>query len=379
MHVTLHLTTGCSMRCSYCYSPPHPGPAMTAETARQALQLGSADGKGCGVVFFGGEPLLCLDLISETIAQAHRLEASGAAPFHFKLTTNGLALDDATLDFCVRNGIHLGFSCDGVAAAHDRHRRLPDGGPTWHLIEPRLRALLAEAPYASVMTTVSPDTAGLLAESTAWLVEDVGARYLIVSLDHSAAWTEADFEALERSYERIARLYVRWTTAERKFYFSPFEIKLSSHINRHCDRKERCEMAERQLSVAPDGSLYPCVQFAGAGDEWHIGHVATGIDEASRVRIRDLSSAKKPQCEGCALEPRCHNTCGCLNHQTTGSLQSVSPVLCRHERMLFPIADRLGAELYRKRRPSFLHKHYNSAYPILSVLEDQADESGSEP
>lgn len=374
MHVTLHLTTGCSMRCSYCYAPPHPGPRMTAEIARQAMELGNVPGEGCGVIFFGGEPLLCLDLIRQVIDEAHRLQDRGLGPFHFKLTTNGLALDDAALELCQRERIHVGFSCDGVAEAHDRHRRLPDGSPTWHLIEPRLRALLATNPYATVMTTVSPDTAALLPESTQWLVEEIGARYLVVSLDHAADWQEKDLRTLERSCERIARLYVRWTIEERKFYFSPFEIKLASHINRHCDRKDRCELAERQLSVAPDGGIYPCVQFVNAGEQWRIGHVATGMDEQQRQRVRALSSANKPQCAGCALEPRCHNTCGCLNHQTTGSLQEVSPVLCRHERMLFPIVDRLGAELYRMRRPAFLHKHYNAAYPILSVLEDHAEQ-----
>ena len=38
--------------------------------------------------------------------------------------------------------------------------------------------------------------------------------------------------------------------------------------------------------------------------------------------------------------------------------------------MLIPIADRVGATLYRERNPHFLHKHYNAAYPVLSLMED---------
>jgi hypothetical protein len=38
--------------------------------------------------------------------------------------------------------------------------------------------------------------------------------------------------------------------------------------------------------------------------------------------------------------------------------------------MLMPVADRLGRELYRQRNPHFLHKHYNAAYPVLSMIED---------
>ena len=67
---------------------------------------------------------------------------------------------------------------------------------------------------------------------------------------------------------------------------------------------------------------------------------------------------------------RCNNTCGCLNWQATGTINQVSPVLCRYEQMMMPIADRVAERLYRKRDPIFLHKHYNAAYPILSLLED---------
>ena len=42
----------------------------------------------------------------------------------------------------------------------------------------------------------------------------------------------------------------------------------------------------------------------------------------------------------------------------------------RHEQLLMPIADRVGRQLYRERNPLFLHKHYNAAYPVLSLLED---------
>ena len=59
MHLTLHLTTACNMRCSYCYAPPHDGAPMSEEIGRKAMQLASrlSSGASCGIVFFGGEPL----------------------------------------------------------------------------------------------------------------------------------------------------------------------------------------------------------------------------------------------------------------------------------------------------------------------------------
>jgi hypothetical protein len=38
--------------------------------------------------------------------------------------------------------------------------------------------------------------------------------------------------------------------------------------------------------------------------------------------------------------------------------------------MLIPIADCVGATLFKARRPHFLHKHYTAAYLVLSLLDD---------
>jgi uncharacterized protein len=372
MHFTLHLTAACNMHCSYCYSPPRPGAGMSEETGRKALRLGSRlSGESCGIVFFGGEPLLHQDLIRNLVAYGRELEREQAGRFHFKLTTNGLLLDEEFLEFSLREDVLIAMSFDGIRAAHDRHRRLPDGEPTFDQLYPRLKMLLSARPYSSVLMVVNPDTAQYLSESVSFLLGQ-GCRYVLVSLNYAAAWEEAEFRILSKQCEKLAGLYVKWIQEGRKFYLSPFEVKLSSHINQHCFHKERCELAQRQISVDPQGYLYPCVQFtkAGPGSEWCIGDVDAGIDEAARQRIYQRSSQEKAFCRDCAIRERCNNTCGCLNWQTTGTLDQVSPVLCRYEQMLVPLADEIGRTLYKKRDPLFLHKHYNAAYLVLSVLED---------
>ena len=372
MHLTLHLTRACNLRCAYCYSPPRPGPAMTLQTGRRALELGARLNQGsCGIVFFGGEPLLCKDLIRALVAEARAMEARGEGRFHFKLTTNGLLLDDAFLQFALEQDIVIAMSLDGVREAHDRYRRLPDGSPSFDRLLPKVRMLLSVRPYASVLMVVNPDTAPMLTDSVCFLL-DQGCRYLIVSLNYAGPWTEADLDQLQRQYERLGDLYVEWTREGRKFYLSPFEVKLSSHIQGEEVCKEHCELGIRQISVDPQGYLFPCVQFTAAGPQsrWCIGDVVSGIDESKRARLRGESQREKEPCARCAIRRRCNNTCGCLNWQTTGTVAQVSPVLCGHERMLTPIADRVGETLYGERNPLFLNKHYNPAYPVLSFLED---------
>ena len=89
-------------------------------------------------------------------------ERQGEGRFHFKLTTNGLLLDEAFLHFALEEDILIAMSLDGVREAHDRHRRLPDGSPSFDRLLPKLRMLLAARPYASVLMVVNPDTVTLL-------------------------------------------------------------------------------------------------------------------------------------------------------------------------------------------------------------------------
>ena len=55
MHLTLHLTRACNLRCDYCYAPPQDGSPMSFAAGRQALELGSRPNSGsCGIIVFGG-------------------------------------------------------------------------------------------------------------------------------------------------------------------------------------------------------------------------------------------------------------------------------------------------------------------------------------
>jgi len=373
VHLTLHLTTACNMRCGYCYAPPRAGPVMSAETGRAVLAFGAVmnPGRSCGIIFFGGEPLLCRPLIEDLVGDARKREAEGQGRFHFKITTNGLLLDEAFLEFAVREDLLVGMSMDGIAAAHDCHRRDPGGAPTFERLLPNLRLLLAARPYSSVLTVISPETVAHVAESVQFLVE-LGVRYLVISLNYAGPWTEETLEELRCQLERLGELYLTWTREGRKFYLSPFEMKLASHVKGADARCLQCELGMRQLSVDPDGYLYPCVQFTRTGPEgpWCLGHVKTGVDEKRRTRLRDASQREKKPCAQCAIRTRCNHTCGCLNWQTTGDVARVSPVLCRFEQMLLPIADRVGETLYAERNPHFIQKHYNPAYPVLSLMED---------
>lgn len=375
MHVTIHLTTGCNMRCDYCYSPPVHRSDMSEEVVLRAVDYAaSLSPSNTGIIFFGGEPLLRKDLIRAAIARAQELDQEYGFKFHYKVTTNGLLLDASFLEYASKVGLLLALSVDGVRKAHDRHRRTLSGEGTFDRLEPKVDLLLKYQPYASALMLVSPETVACYAESVAYLYHR-GFRYLIASLNYAGAWTNEAIEELKHQYQFLSRWYERLTLDQEKVYFSPFEVKLATHIQGEDALCQRCHLGMRQVSVAPDGTIYPCVQFVKDGESnkgFGIGDVWQGIDESKRGRLFQLSQKRDEACRSCALLSRCNCHCSCLNWQTTGEVNGVSPFLCEHERMLVPLVDRLGERLFRKRAPMFIQKHYNAVYPILSLLEDTA-------
>ncbi|MBQ8640710.1 MAG: radical SAM protein [Clostridia bacterium] len=364
MHYTLHLTDRCNLACRYCYVKKG-STDMTAAVARRVVDLAS-DGEHHGIVFFGGEPLLCRDVIYETVAYGEEKQKHGEGFFHYKITTNGMLLDEAFLEYACEHDIFIALSHDGLA--QDVCRVDSDGHGTAETLEKTVRMLLERKPYAPVMMTVTPRTLPMYADSVKYLY-DLGFRYLICSMDYSADWQDSHLPMLKRQYRSLASFYREKSRKEEKFYLSPFETKMASHIRQHDLRAERCELGKKQLSIAPDGRIYPCVQLIE--EAYCIGDVEKGIDEAKRRQLYLMNEREKEECTDCAIRDRCSHHCACVNKCATGSITSLSPFQCAHERILLPIADSLAERLWQEKNALFLQKQYNDMFPLLSLTEDR--------
>ncbi len=369
MHYTLHLTNACNMACKYCYVNGENKCTMSIETTKKVVDMATESNKSSiGIIFFGGEPLLHKDLIYETVEYCKWKEKSCNSLFHYKITTNGLLLDKAFMDFSTKVNLFIAMSHDGIKEAHDKNRVDKNKNGTFSWLSDKIDLLLSNRPYAPVMMVVNSDTVQYYLESVKYLYNR-GFKYLICSLNYAGDWDDSSMKILEDQYKKLADFYYERTLAEDKFYLSPFEVKISSHINKDTYCNERCELGKKQLSVGPDGLFYPCVQFVG-DKHYSIGNVNTGIDETRRQELYNVNEEEKDSCRECAIRTRCNHYCGCLNKQTTGRIDQVSPVLCAHERILIPIADKLANKLFKKRNGMFIQKHYNDMFPLISLVED---------
>ena len=376
MKAILHLSSACNLRCRYCYAAKHEhGTTMTLETALAAVDLVSREGRGSFCVsFFGGEPLLHFPLIREVVNAAERLGAERAQQVAFRMSTNGLLFTPEILRFCGEHQIYFAVSCDGDRTAHDAQRVYPDGRGSFDALAALLPGILSLCPHTVFTSVVTPASVTALASSMDWMW-DQGIRFVAHQLDFAdPAWDLESFGTLGAQYRLLADWYLRHTREGEYFYLNLLDDKIKTRVKADFNAAPPCDFGISKVSVAPDGTLYPCVRFVSDDPrtrDYVIGHVSTGFNGA-RQELSRKNLAPKPACATCAYVGRCIHYCGCNNFTSTGEIDQVHPLVCEHERLLIPLADTLGETLWRERDSAFLAKHYQidlRRFPLLGEYD----------
>ena len=112
--VVLNLTTDCNMRCEYCYASAGDYQSyMTYDTALKTIEeLRRINNyETVKVLFHGGEPLLCYDVIEKIINyyKDHGL----ADKLDYYIQTNCVLLTEDKIKFFKENDVKISISVDG--------------------------------------------------------------------------------------------------------------------------------------------------------------------------------------------------------------------------------------------------------------------------
>jgi uncharacterized protein len=375
----LNLTHNCNLRCRYCYSGDKIKSSMTLPTATRAIDfLADQTDQTCVVTFFGGEPLTEYRLLKEIVLYS---EKQYGRCIQFRMSTNGTLLKQERLDFFKDHGVYFVLSLDGNKAQHDTCRCFADNRGSYDKIIRNLDAVFTFNPYPIAVSVIVPDTVRYVADGVRDLY-DRGFRYVLQTLDYSAPWHPKHLSELEKQYKALARYYYDCLSTDKKIFYSPFDERIKTHAQKPYTNGDLCDLANTQIAIAPSGKIYPCVQFIGTDDDicrkHIIGDVETGFDNDRRLYFIEENYRDKDSCEGCALAGRCATYCGCVNWRATGSLNTIPPIICEHERMLMPITDRLANRLWKNDITLFKRKFYEPTFPVSSYIEDCCTAGGKE-
>ncbi len=340
----LHVAHDCNLRCKYCFASTgdfgQGRKIMPPEIAKKAIDFVIARSgvrHNIEVDFFGGEPLMAWDTVTQTVDYARSLEEKHNKKFRFTITTNGLLLDEDKRKYINENMDNCVLSLDGRREVNDEFRKTVAGTGSYDTIVPKFKALVddrdpnldyyARGTFTSHNLDFAEDVlsiadAGFDRLSVEPVTADPGCGYDL---------TEDDLPKIEAEYDRLTDIMLERKKEGKSFTFFHFMVDLDQGP---CvvKRLRGCGAGYEYVAVTPDGDIYPCHQFVGK-DEFKQGSV---LDQSFNMDIAQkfagMNIYSRPKCQKCWAKFYCSGGCSAANYNMNHDMNDSYDLGCEMER-----------------------------------------------
>ena len=340
----LHVAHDCNLRCKYCFASTgdfgQGRKIMPPEIAKKAIDFVIARSgvrHNIEVDFFGGEPLMAWDTVTQTVDYARSLEEKYNKKFRFTITTNGLLLDEDKRKYINENMDNCVLSLDGRREVNDAFRKTVAGTGRYDTIVPKFKALVDERdPNLDYYARGTFTSHNLDFAEDVLSIADAGFDRLSVepvTADPGCGYdlTEDDLPKIEAEYDRLTDIMLERKKEGKPFTFFHFMVDLDQGP---CvvKRLRGCGAGYEYVAVTPDGDIYPCHQFVGK-DEFKQGSV---LDQSFNMDIAQkfagMNIYSRPKCQKCWAKFYCSGGCSAANYNMNHDMNDSYDLGCEMER-----------------------------------------------
>ncbi len=323
LDVTVVLNLDCNLACKYCFEGKRKGGFyMSRETADRLMKFVrnrlTPEIMEIRVVFYGGEPLLSLDLIEYISERLGTIAGEKGLKFSFGLITNGTLLTVKNVERLKTFGLNsASVTVDGPKAVHDICRPYKSGKGSFDVIVNNLKDVCGlinvviggnflqenyrRFPYLLDLLInhgITPDRVDLV-------------KFDPVSKETNE-FAPPDFhdgcESINEPWLFDAGLFLREEILKRGYKTVPITpavcmIELKNNI-----------------VVNYDGSLYKCSGMIGR-EKCRVGSLKDGISDYKKSH--SLDNWKNEECLACAYLPLCFGGCRYSRLISAGNMNGV--------------------------------------------------------
>jgi uncharacterized protein len=317
---------------------------MSIETAQKAIDFyldRSLEIAEPTISFYGGEPLLEIDLIKQCVEYS-KSKVEGRK-IKFAISTNGTLLSDSTVDFLVKNDFHLSISLDGSRKEHNVNRKFSNGEGSFDIIINNINRIRQRYPQYDkrilILTTINPhiDLSCVLEYfSTSNILNDKNIMFNEMSENDLKIALNYDQDYYRvRNYEYVKMLFSMIDKLDKK-YVSKLTLSSKSNIARRFRNVHRragltktthhmgpCIPGVQRLFVSVDGSLFPCEKVNETKEYIKIGDIENGFDENQMKKLLNIGAAVEDKCIECWMLRQCSRCISQIEFSVEPSVEDV--------------------------------------------------------
>lgn len=322
----LQITQSCNLRCDYCtYSGQyntrgHSGKSMTWELAKKSIDYlyqHSNEIEKVRISFYGGEPLLEIDLIKKCVEYVketypHRITNCG-------ITTNGTLLSGEIADFLIDNQFSVTISLDGSKKDHDANRKFANGEGSFDTIINNIKAiskhnkefiknirfntvLNPKSDYGTVRNYFSSEDVVCDAGIGLSLMEQINHKGDISFSHEFINIRRYDyFLLLMTMVKKLKKEVTPKFMAEIK---SGIDIDYTSmedinSVSKSWHHSGPCIAGAMRMFVNTDGVIYPCEKAIETSEAMKIGEIDSGTDAGKASKVMNIGKISERDCKNC--------------------------------------------------------------------------------
>ena len=339
----LHISHDCNLRCKYCFASTGDfgkgRKLMPFEVGKAAIDFlleKSVGRENLEVDFFGGEPLMNFDVVKQIVEYARSKEEEYHKNFRFTITTNGMLLDDDTIDYINKEMYNVVLSIDGRKEVNDRMRVRVDGSGCYDRILPKFKKLVdgrgdkeyyVRGTYTKYNLDFSEDVMHLYEAG----FDEISVEPVIESPEEAYAITEEDLDQIYAEYDKLVDRIGAIRKNGKHINFFHFMIDLDQGP---CviKRLRGCGSGNEYVSITPDGDIYPCHQFVGH-DEYKMGNIEEAtFNNDIKKEFAGCHVYSKPACQECWARFYCSGGCNANNFVFNGDIHKAYELSCKIQR-----------------------------------------------
>lgn len=285
------------------------------------------------LLLLGGEPLLNKKIFFKTIDIINQKYSKIKQLFRFQTTTNGILLDDKTIDFIVENNIGLSLSIDGDRETHNLNRKSKNGKDVYDIIFRNMQKLLQKKISFAIRMTLTPNNAHLLVHNVKYFFK-LGIQRINVGMDELGEWDDKSIHILDEQMTLLDKFYLENIANDEDAILNLYDYKISTFVFKRSPLY--CSAGSKgHLVVNSKGEFYPCGYVANE-KLWKQGSVDTMFERKRFIETVRKHVKPESSCKDCKIAFTCCGAkCGFLNFSRTGFLNVNHETTCKLQRTLY--------------------------------------------